>query len=84
MINLNSCIIENNLYSLESEYQLGETLMKIVSIVNINGTIFFFCEKLNGSLGFKVDSNTFVNSNTVAIHSIVFHKRVKETLLNNN
>lgn len=84
MINLNSYTIDNNLYVLEGQYQLGLSLMKIVGIVDVNNTIFFFCEKTNGDFVFKVDNNIFVNSTTVAIHSIVFHKRVLETLSDNN
>lgn len=83
MTNLNSYTIDNNLYSLEGEYMLGSSLMKIVGIVNVNNTIFFFCERPGENFTFKVDSTTFVNSNTVAIHSIVFHKRVLETLSDN-
>lgn len=76
MINIDSYNIEGHLYKVGDEYVLDADPLKIVGIVSINNTVFFFCERLNKPAVVKIDENSSVLVNTHAVNSIIFHKRV--------
>jgi hypothetical protein len=84
MINLNSYNVDNHVYSLNENYQLGKDLVKIVMITNINDTIFFFCEKQDGVFLGRVDQTTSIEMKTIPVNALIFHKAILKSLLNNN
>lgn len=83
MINLNSYIIDNHIYSLNESYQLGKDMVKIVMITNINETIFFFCEKENGVYIAHIDQTSQIEMKTIPVNALVFHKTILKSLNSN-
>ena len=84
MTNLNSYIVDNHVYSLNEDYQLGKDLVKLVMITNINDTIFFFCEKQDGVFLGRVDQTTAIEMKTIPVNALIFHKTILKSVLNNN
>ncbi len=84
MINLNSYNVDNHVYSLNENYQLGKDLVKLVMITNVNDTIFFFCEKQDGVFLGRVDQTTSIEMKTIPVNALVFHRSILKSLLNNN
>ena len=84
MINLNSYIIDNHIYSLNQDYQFGKELVKIVMITNVNDTIFFFCEKQDGLFFAQIDETNAIQMKIVPINALIFHNKVSKSVLNNN
>lgn len=83
MINLNSYIIDNHIYSLNESYQLGKDMVKLVMITNINETIFFFCEKENGVYIAHIDQTSQIEMKTIPVNALVFHKTILKSLNSN-
>ncbi len=83
MINLNSYIIDNHIYSLNESYQLGKDMVKLVMITNINETIFFFCEKENGVYIAHIDQTSQIEMKTIPVNALVFHKIILKSLNSN-
>jgi len=84
MTNLNSYTVDNHVYSLNQNYQLGKDLVKLVMITNINDTIFFFCEKQDGVYLGHIDQTTSIEMKTIPVNALVFHRNMLKSLLNNN
>lgn len=84
MTNLNSYTVDNHVYSLNENYQLGKDLVKLVMITNINDTIFFFCEKQDGVYLAHIDQTTSIEMKTIPVNALVFHRSILKSLLNNN
>ena len=76
MTNLNSYIIDNHLYKVGNVYLLQNETMNIESIINVNGSVFFFCSKTEGSFMTKVSQTKSIVSTIMPINAIVFHNLV--------
>lgn len=83
MINLNTYLIENQLYSIGDTLIMGNDTIKIESIINVNETVFFFCSKLNGQFSMKIDSNTTLFISISPMPALSFHHLHKRMLAQN-
>jgi hypothetical protein len=83
MTNLNSYTIDNYLYKIGDTLKLGKDTLKIVSIVSINDTVFFFCSKLGGHFHSRVSENITISLSMSAMPALLFHHHAKLSLLNN-
>ncbi|TXG80735.1 MAG: hypothetical protein E6R13_07640 [Spirochaetes bacterium] len=76
MISIDSYNIEGHLYKVGDVHILDGDSLKIVGIVNINATIFFFCERLDKPAVVRIDQSTSIFVSTHAINALIFHKRI--------
>lgn len=74
---LNAYTIENYLYNIGDTLMMGNDTVKIESIVNVNGTVFFFLSKSNGYFSVKVSQDTTIAVAISPMPALLFHHHNK-------
>ena len=78
MQNLQSYQIEDATYELDTYYNIGAvSRMKVVGIINVNSTVFFICERENGSVRLAITPEVGLDTQNFIFYALHFHHRAK-------